>query len=152
MNRVLFRIQAFILVAVVVGSVGGRAVSASSGAQEASELADRQGLVDRYCVSCHNDRLETGGFTLESLNLADIGAHPEAWEKVVRKMRAGAMPPRPRPRPDQETYDEFRFWLEDEDGNIIQKNDKPGELVYRRYFRSFGSTARTLARILNTFR
>ncbi|GIT66532.1 MAG: hypothetical protein Ct9H300mP25_00040 [Acidobacteriota bacterium] len=51
MNRVLFRFQAFFLAAVVVGSVGGRAVSASSGAQEASELADRQGLVDRLlCV------------------------------------------------------------------------------------------------------
>ena len=126
MNRVLFRFQAFFLAAVVVGSVGGRAVSASSGAQEASELADRQGLVDRYCVSCHNDRLETGGFTLESLNLADVGAHPEAWEKVVRKMRAGAMPPRPRPRPDQETYDEFRFWLEDELDRVAMSNFNPG--------------------------
>jgi len=86
MNKVLFHFQALLLAVSLLGSVGVRAVSASNGAQEVA-LSDRQGLVDRYCVSCHNDQLETGGFTLESLDLADVGAHPEAWEKVVRKMR-----------------------------------------------------------------
>ena len=125
MNKVLFHLPALFLTVALLGSVGVRAVSASNGAQESS-LTDRQGLVDRYCVSCHNDQLETGGFTLESLNLADVGAHPEAWEKVVRKLRAGAMPPRPRPRPDQETYDEFRFWLEDELDRVAMSNFNPG--------------------------
>ena len=51
MNKVLFHSQALFLAVALLGSVGVRAVSASSGAQEAS-LNDRQGLVDRYCVSC----------------------------------------------------------------------------------------------------
>ena len=71
MNKVLFHLPALFLTVALLGSVGVRAVSASNGAQESS-LTDRQGLVDRYCVSCHNDQLETGGFTLESLNLAAV--------------------------------------------------------------------------------
>ncbi|MFP6573373.1 MAG: DUF1592 domain-containing protein [Vicinamibacterales bacterium] len=126
MHRSLVPVVISFLAVVFVSAIGAHAVSAAGGGQETSQHADRQALVNRYCVSCHNDRLETGGFTLESLDLADIGAHPEAWEKVVRKMRAGAMPPRPRPRPDQETYDEFRFWLENELDRAAAVNFNPG--------------------------
>ena len=44
------------------------------------------------------------GLSLQDVDIADVAAHREVWEKVVRKMRAGAMPPRPRPRPDDATY------------------------------------------------
>ena len=63
-----------------------------------------QAVIQRYCVTCHNDRLETGGLSLQGVDIADVDAHRDVWEKVVRKMRAGAMPPRPRPRPDDATY------------------------------------------------
>ena len=85
-----------------------------------------QALIDRYCVTCHNDRLDTGGFSFESLDVANVAAHPEAWEKVVRKLLAGAMPPRPRPRPDQETYDGFRGWLEGELDAVAAASLNPG--------------------------
>ena len=62
MDKVLLRSQALFLAVALLGSVGVRAVAASNSAQEAS-LSDRQGLVDRYCVSCHNDRLETVSYT-----------------------------------------------------------------------------------------
>jgi len=61
-------------------------------------------VVKRYCASCHNDRLKTGGFTLDAVAAAEVGQNPEAWEKVVRKMRARQMPPVGLPRPDEATY------------------------------------------------
>ena len=106
------RVPRFALALVAAGLVAAVAPTAAAGQQESGAGVDGQALVDRYCVTCHNDRLETGGFSFEPLDVADVAAHPEAWEKVVRKLRAGAMPPRPRPRPDQETYDGFRAWIE----------------------------------------
>ena len=103
------RIALVLLAGLTVTLVGAPAAGQASGA-----VVDGQALVDRYCVTCHNDRLETGGFSFGPLDVADVAAHPEAWEKVVRKLRAGAMPPRPRPRPDRETYDGFRAWIEGE--------------------------------------
>ena len=52
--------------------------------------ATQRALLDQYCVTCHSDRLRTGGLTLEAIDLADIAGNAETWEKVVRKLRAGA--------------------------------------------------------------
>ena len=108
------RVPHFALAFLVAGLVAAVAPTPAAGQQTAGAAVDGQALVNRYCVTCHNDRLETGGFSFEPLDVGDVAAHPEAWEKVVRKLRAGAMPPRPRPRPDQETYDGFRAWIEGE--------------------------------------
>jgi hypothetical protein len=62
--------------------------------------ADRD-VIKRYCVSCHNGRLKTGGLALDTVVAADVPENPEAWEKVVRKMRARQMPPVGLPRPDE---------------------------------------------------
>ena len=72
----------------------------------------QRALLDRYCVTCHNETLQTAGLTLDLLDVDDVAAHPEVWEKVVRKLRAGLMPPMGRPRPDREAYDGFAGWLE----------------------------------------
>ncbi len=103
-------------------AVAVAATTAPTGARQQSDTAVRaaappakssqQLLVDRYCASCHNDRLKTGGLTLAPLNLADVGANADNWEKVVRKMRGGLMPPAGLPRPDQATTDGFVAWLE----------------------------------------
>lgn len=113
------------VVGVAVNLVGVHAAPAG-GSQASAGHSQQQALVDRYCVSCHNDRLETGGFSLESLDVTNVAAHPEAWEKVVRKLRAGAMPPRPRPRPDEETYGQFRVWLEGELDRAATAERNPG--------------------------
>ena len=61
-------------------------------------------VVSRYCVSCHNDRLKTGGLALEAVAARDPGEHPDVWEAVLRKMRARQMPPVGMRRPDEATY------------------------------------------------
>ena len=119
------RVPRFALALLAAGLVAAVAAPAT-GQQGVGAGVDGQVLVDRYCVTCHNDRLETGGFSFESLDVANVAAHPEAWEKVVRKLRAGAMPPRPRPRPDQETYDGFRGWLEGELDAVAAASLNPG--------------------------
>ena len=58
--------------------------------------------------------------------MTDVGARPEIWEKVVRKLRAGAMPPAPRPRPDAATYEVFTTWLETELDHAAAARPDPG--------------------------
>src|SRR6186713_3441290 len=53
-------------------------------------------VLTKNCVGCHNDRAEAGGFSFESLkDAAAASQKPELWEKVLDKLRAGLMPPRP---------------------------------------------------------
>jgi mono/diheme cytochrome c family protein len=71
-------------------------------------------LVDQYCVTCHNARLKTAGLLLDQLDLANLGEHAEIGEKVVRKIRAGLMPPTDARRPDAETMNWLVRWMENE--------------------------------------
>jgi mono/diheme cytochrome c family protein len=56
--------------------------------------------IDTYCVTCHNPRTRTGGLTLDAAAAGDVAAHADVWEKVIRKVRAGMMPPPGAPQPD----------------------------------------------------
>ncbi len=75
--------------------------------------ADRA-LLDKYCVTCHNEKLKTGGLTLEKIDVGRVGDGAEVWEKVVRKIHSGTMPPLGMPRPDAATLDGFAASLEKE--------------------------------------
>ena len=75
----------------------------ASPAAEAQPSA-QQALVNRYCLGCHNDRALQGGLSLEAAPLDDVAGRPEVWERVVRKLRAGAMPPEGAARPDADAY------------------------------------------------
>jgi cytochrome c551/c552 len=56
-------------------------------------------LLDTYCISCHNSRVRTAGLALDDVNRQTVAGNAQVWEKVVRKLRTGAMPPAGRPRP-----------------------------------------------------
>ena len=99
--------------------------AASTGAPR-SEVAERQAMLDQYCVTCHNERLRVADLELDAVDLADVGAHAELLEKVVQKMRAGGMPPPRRPRPEKSVYDGFRTWLEGELDRAALANSNPG--------------------------
>jgi cytochrome c551/c552 len=75
--------------------------------------ADRA-LLDKYCVTCHNEKLKTGGLALEKIDVGRVGDGAEVWEKVVRKIHSGTMPPLGMPRPDAATLDGFAASLEKE--------------------------------------
>src|SRR4029077_657601 len=77
---------------------------AQQAAASPSTSAEPRAVLNRYCVACHNQRVKTAGLTLDTMDVEHVGGHAEAWEKVVQKLRAGAMPPARRPRPDRATY------------------------------------------------
>ena len=72
------------------------AANAQSTQNASSEV---QKIVSTYCITCHNDRLKTGGLALDRPELSNVGAHADVWEKVIRKVRTGMMPPAGVPRP-----------------------------------------------------
>ena len=96
-------------------------------AQEASAGSARA-VLDRYCVACHNDRLRTGGLTLDAaaVDAADPSRDADVWERVIAKLRTGAMPPPGRPRPDIATYDAVASRLETDIDRAAATNPDPG--------------------------
>ena len=74
--------------------------------------AQDRALVDRYCVGCHNEKTRSGNLAIDKLDFVHPGNNAETWEKVVRKIRAGMMPPAGIPRPDRATLDDFATKLE----------------------------------------
>ena len=83
-------------------------------------------VLRRYCVACHNGRLLTAGLALDTVDLTEVGDHAELWEGVVRKLRAGLMPPAGRPRPDEATYGRVATWLEAELDAAAAARPNPG--------------------------
>src|SRR5690349_16762811 len=69
-------------------------------------------LLERYCTYCHNEKLKTGGLDLTRLDVSHPGSAAQDWEKVVRKLRAGMMPPAGMPRPDAAAILAFAASLE----------------------------------------
>ena len=109
--------------------VGQARVSAQGAVAPASEY---RAVLDQYCVTCHSDRLQTAGLTLESFEVEHVGRNAEVWEKVVRKLRTREMPPRPRPRPDEATYTALSGWLESELDRAATAAPNPGiETIHR---------------------
>jgi hypothetical protein len=84
----------------------------AAGQSTSHPVADERALVDRYCGSCHSDKLRSGGFTLTNLNVAHPEQSPELAEKVIRKLRAGLMPPAGLPRPEPAKVKAFVAELE----------------------------------------
>jgi mono/diheme cytochrome c family protein len=81
-------------------------------APTAASVDPQQAFVNQYCVVCHNQRLKTGGLVLESLDITQVGPQAETWEKVVRKIKTGLMPPAGARRPDRTALDGFAAQLE----------------------------------------
>ena len=98
---------------------------ASPAAGQPSDTPERA-LLDRYCVTCHNDALRTAGLALDTLDLARVGDHPGVWEQVVGKLRAGMMPPAGRRRPDGEASGRLVAYLETELDRAAAANPDPG--------------------------
>jgi len=103
-----------------------------------SSLAEAAGgvrpLVDTFCVSCHNDRARTGGLSLQGRSVAS--SEREVWEKVVRKVGAGQMPPPGAPRPDEATARAFVAGLEKTLDGFAAAHPNPGPPLLHRLNRT----------------
>jgi mono/diheme cytochrome c family protein len=91
---------------------GGRSsLAQSAAAGQAAAANDDAALLKQYCITCHNERAKTGGLVLDA-ELTKVAADRERWEKVVRKVKTGMMPPANAPRPARERLDAFAAAME----------------------------------------
>jgi mono/diheme cytochrome c family protein len=99
-------------------------------------------VVDRYCVTCHNDKLKTAGLSLQNLSNTDVPEHAEIWEKVLRKIRSGEMPPATvRNRPDPASATAFASSLESSLDHAAVAHPNPGRAPVHRLNRAEYSNA-----------
>jgi hypothetical protein len=98
--------------------------------------AAARAVIDRYCVGCHNDRLKTANLVLEGADLDHIAAGAEIWEKVLRKVKTGAMPPIRAARPDRATADSFTSWLQHALDLAAEEHPNPGRPAIHRLNRA----------------
>src|SRR5262249_25527874 len=86
-------------------------------------------VLDRYCVTCHNERLHTAGLALDSVDPSTPAVNPELWERVIAKLRAGSMPPPGRPRPDPATSHALAAGLETDIDRAWASHPNPGRTI-----------------------
>ena len=109
---------------------------AQHGAGAPATAAEARALLDRYCVTCHNERLRTAGLTLDAADPARVAEAPAIWEKVARKLRTGMMPPAPRPRPDAAAYAGIVSYLETALDHAADISPDPGRPAVQRLNRT----------------
>ena len=126
-------IAGFVGLAVAAAGAGARA-QPPSGAPAGAVSA--RAALDRYCVACHNARTLTAGLALDRLDPAHVGDDPAVWEKVLRKLRTGMMPPSPRPRPDAATYGALVTYLETALDRAADADPDPGRPAVQRLNRA----------------
>ena len=110
-------------------------------APAAATAASVDVALNQYCVTCHSEAIVSGrrtapstlvsqlratGLALDTLDSSQVGEDPEAWERVVRKLRSRAMPPVGRPRPDEATYEDVAGWIESELDSVAAAAPNPG--------------------------
>jgi cytochrome c551/c552 len=88
-----------------------------AGAEQAAAQTNTSGgsasaFLKQYCVTCHNQRVKTADLALDSMDIQQVASHAETWEKVVRKIKTGMMPPTGARRPDRAVLDAFASELE----------------------------------------
>src|SRR6266852_3871470 len=74
--------------------------------------SEYRAILNRYCVTCHNEKLKTADLMLDKIDLENVPSSAEVWEKVIRKLRGNAMPPPGLPHPDKTFYETFPAYLE----------------------------------------
>jgi hypothetical protein len=147
-------------------SVGRAAPKPSEGGSAAPGEPDRarptiseKAVIDRYCATCHNQRTRAGNLALDTIDVSAAGrdANPgapnarserggvEMWEKVVRKVRTGMMPPGGAPRPDRATLDGFAASIETAIDRAARTAPNPGAPALHRLNRAeYGNAVRDL--------
>jgi mono/diheme cytochrome c family protein len=106
------------------------------GTQSQTAPEEPRAVINKYCVTCHNERLKTAGLTLEKLDVDHPGTKPEVWEKVLRKLRENEMPPPGRSRPDSATYAATAAFLERSLNEAAAANPNPGRVAVHRLNRT----------------
>ena len=131
----------FLLLAVALVRVDTQTAQSPAPRAATSEKA----VIDRYCATCHNQRMRAGNLALDSLDVSAAGRDPQTWEKVVRKVRTGMMPPSGVARPDRATLDGFAASIETAIDRAAASAPNPGAPALHRLNRAeYGNAVRDL--------
>ncbi|MFN0101854.1 MAG: DUF1592 domain-containing protein [Bryobacteraceae bacterium] len=107
-------------------------VAAGAYGQTAASAAAAQTLVGKYCQGCHSESNRSGGVSVEGLKTTAVNESGMTWEKILRKVRTGEMPPFGLPRPNAADTAGFTDWLETElDRHAVAKRNPGSPLVHR---------------------
>jgi Protein of unknown function (DUF1592)/Protein of unknown function (DUF1588)/Protein of unknown function (DUF1585)/Protein of unknown function (DUF1587)/Protein of unknown function (DUF1595) len=101
-----------------------------------ASLAAQQAMLNRYCVTCHNQKAKTANVMFDTLDLAHVGKDADVWERAVRKLRGGMMPPIGMPKPDQATLNSFVNFLETSLDQAALDSPNPGTVSLHRLNRA----------------
>src|SRR5215510_13837846 len=134
----------------ILGTVLVCCLTLSSAASQQASVATNpaaayRALLDQYCVTCHNERAKTAGLMLDKMDLDHVAGNAETWEKVIRKLRGGMMPPTGRPRPASDDIYNLITWLETSLDRAGTANPNPGRASIHRLNRTeYGNAVRDL--------
>jgi hypothetical protein len=106
------------------------------GATPQASLSAQRAMLDHYCVTCHNQKAKTANVMFDTLDLAQVGKDAEVWERAVRKLRGGMMPPPGMPRPDAATVNSFVTFLEASLDRAALASPNPGTVSLHRLNRA----------------
>src|SRR5579884_2935802 len=101
-----------------------------------TDTSSNRALLDTYCVTCHNQRSKTAGLTFDTMDLSNPAADPAVWEKAVRKLRGGMMPPAGAKRPDPAAVNQFVTYLETSLDSAAAAHPNPGSVALHRLNRA----------------
>ena len=122
-------------IAILLAGVSYLQAAAQAPASPAPSSPHRT-LLNRYCVTCHNEKLRTAELLLDKADVENVGHDAPVWEKVVSKLQARQMPPSGMPRPDESTLDSFATYLKTELDRAAAANPNPGSPTAHRLNRA----------------
>jgi hypothetical protein len=125
-----------VVIAAVVLAGLGIAAYWLIGTGSAPSASDQKALVDRYCTDCHNPGDFAGNLSLVGLDLDHVSNQAETWEKVIRKLRVGMMPPADAAHPPPEQRRALIRWLESSLDEAANGQPDPGSVLPRRLNRA----------------
>jgi hypothetical protein len=119
-----------------IGAAQSPTSSTTSTTSTLSTLSTSSTLIGTYCVGCHNQRTKTAGVAFDTMDLADVSKDADAWEKAVRKLRGGLMPPPGARRPEPAAVDTFVSALERSLDAAAASRPNPGRVALHRLNRA----------------
>ncbi len=120
-------------------------IFAGGATADASSTEAFTALLNKYCVGCHSEKTRTAGLVLEKRDFSKVAEDAQIWEKVVRKLHAGAMPPMGLPRPDNSDVDHLASWLETALDRAAAEHPNPGRTLIHRLNRTeYGNSIKDL--------
>ena len=101
-----------------------------------SSAPSPRAIVDKYCVTCHNQQLKTAGLLLDQMDIEHVATRADVWEKVIRKVGTGEMPPKGMPRPDASASLALTSYLQRSLDDAAAINPNPGWVPVHRLNRT----------------